>query len=109
MREQRKPTKHLFFIDGPVPTEEQEDEADNLNGFVCYRNALMVVDGEATEDFDQLHGNIPETYLKAARLKARGIETDPTPLAETTSTIIDNGDGTKTETVTWRPNVGASA
>ncbi len=102
-----QPKKHLFFIQGPVPTPEQLDEASKIAGFCCFRNALLIVEGEACEDFDQLHGDIPVNYQRAAVAKERGEQMEASPLSETMGETIDNGDGTKTTTTTWRPNAGA--
>ena len=103
----RQPKKHLFFIDGPVATPEQEDEADKLGGFVCFRNARMISPDEACEDFDQLHGDIPPNYLRARAAKERGEAIDAAPLSEPIGETVDNGDGTKTTATVWRPNASA--
>jgi hypothetical protein len=104
----RAPKKHLFFIDGPVATPEQEDEADKLGGFVCFRNARMIAADEGCEDFDFLHGDVPVNYQRAAVAKERGEAIDAAPLSEAMGATIDNGDGTKTTTTVWRPNTATA-
>ena len=104
----RQPKKHLFFINGPIATPEQEDEADKLGGFVCFRNATMISPDEACEDFDFLHGDIPPNYARAAAAKERDEAIDAGPLSEVAGETVDNGDGTKTTTTVWRPNAGAN-
>lgn len=103
----RQPKKHLFFIDGPIATPEQEDEAEKLGGFVCFRNVRMISPDEACEDFDHLHGNVPVNYQRAAIAKERGEAMEASPLSEAMGETVDNGDGTKTTTTVWRPNSSA--
>lgn len=106
----RQPKKHLFFINGPVATAEQEDAADELNGFVCFRNANMITPEESCEPFDFVHGEVPLQYRRAAEAKERGEVMEAVELHTNISeSETDNGDGTKTTTTQWRPNVGASA
>ena len=99
-----QPKKHLFFIDGPVPKEEQLVEAEKLPGFVCFRNATMISPDEACEEFDYVHGEVPANYKRAAAAKERGEAIDAAPLSEAMGTTVENGDGTKTTTTVWRPN-----
>lgn len=103
-----QPKKHLFFINGPVPNAEQLAEAEKIAGFCCFRNATMIVPEEACEDFDFVHGEIPQQYRRAAIAKERGEALDAAPLSEPIGgETVDNEDGTKTTTTTWRPNTGA--
>lgn len=67
----------LYFISGVAPTAEQQEEADNMPGVVCFRNALKHRDEDALEDFDAVAGDVPEKYAHAAALKADAVEGQP--------------------------------
>lgn len=72
----------LYFISGVAPTAEQQEEADNIPGVVCFRNALKHRDEDALEDFDGVAGDVPEKYARAAALKAEAAgDAPPAPLA----------------------------
>lgn len=69
---QRKMTKVLFFIAGPVATAEEEAEAEAMmNGrtHVCFRNASRISKDEALEAFDLVAGCAPARYADAAAEK----------------------------------------
>lgn len=102
-----QPKKHLFFINGPVPNEAQLEEASKIGGFCCWRNALMIADGEGCEEFDFVHGEVPPQYIDAARKQQNGQLLDQRPMIDDESEV-DNGDGTKTTTTRWRPNTATA-
>ena len=66
----KKVLKTLFFIAGVAPTAEEQAEADELPGNVCFRNVVKFREEDALEDFDKVAGEVPEKYADAARLKA---------------------------------------
>jgi hypothetical protein len=59
----------LFFILGPVPTEEDRAAADALAGNVAFRNASLVPEGSAPEKADFVAGAIPEIYKDFPKAK----------------------------------------
>ena len=61
----------LYFIRGAVPTEEQQDEIEDIKGQVRLRNALYHDPKAALEEFDAVAGLVPAEYLAAADEKAR--------------------------------------
>lgn len=69
----------LFFIKGVSPTEEQQAEAEEIRGIVCFRNALKYREEDALEDFDDVAGDVPPRYADAAALKAAAAEGAPVP------------------------------
>lgn len=69
-----KQKRLLFFINGPMPTEDDRAVALQLagEGFdVAYRNANLISDGECVEAFDEVAGNVPRSYEEARRVKER--------------------------------------
>ena len=69
----------LYFISGVAPTAEQQEEADNIPGVVCFRNALKHRDEDALEDFDGVAGDVPEKYAKEAAKRAAAAADAPEP------------------------------
>lgn len=102
---QKKQRRHLFFINGPVPTAEQQEEADGLNGLVCFRNRLFVRDDEphAVEAFDELHGDIPPVYQRAARAKA-GVKEPEKPVVSAPPAGAVIVPPKPKATSAWKPN-----
>ena len=62
-----KLAKILYFIEGPLPTGEQQHEAANIRGDVSFRNALAVPEEEVgcLEDCDGVAGKVPDVYAQA--------------------------------------------
>ena len=55
--------KILYFIEGPIPTEEELHYAKQLSGEVTFRNAAGVTDDtHAIELCDGVAGKVPEVY-----------------------------------------------
>lgn len=82
----KRVTRTLFFINGIAPTDEEQAEADELKGIVCFRNVQKYRPEDAIEDFDAVAGAVPDNYADAARLKAVAAEGQPVaPLASTTA------------------------
>ena len=82
----KRSLRTLFFIQGIEPTAEEQAEADELKGIVCFRNVVKYRADDALEDFDAVAGAVPEKYAVAARLKAIDAEGQPVaPLASTTA------------------------
>lgn len=57
--------KILFFISGPVPTEAQEqlaNELANTKTTVCFRNGLQVSSDDSLEKCDAVAGDVPARY-----------------------------------------------
>lgn len=54
----------LYFINGPVPTQEQIEEAEGIRGKVSFRNATCVTPEEALEKCDAVAGLVPHGYKK---------------------------------------------
>ena len=101
----------LFFINGVSPTDEEQAEADEVKGIVCFRNVLKYRPEDAIEDFDAVAGNVPENYALAARLKAEAAEGAPVPpKAATTAPAAPqqaSGAGAKPTGAAgnaWKPN-----
>jgi hypothetical protein len=67
----RKLLTVLYFLNGSAPTTEDEAAmAEFGQGHVVrQRNALLIHDGDAIEDFDIVAGAVPETYAIAAAEK----------------------------------------
>ena len=75
----KKVYKTLFFINGVAPTEEQQAEADEMRGQVCFRNAHMIREDAALEDFDAVAGEVPPQYQQEADRLAAIREGAPLP------------------------------
>lgn len=61
-----KPAKILYFINGPLPSEKDRKEAENIKGTVHFRNAQHVPDEpHALEICDGVAGCVPKLYEKA--------------------------------------------
>ena len=61
-----KIAKILFFIDGPMPSEKDYEEAEKIGGArVVFRNGLAVPADGALEECDGVAGNVPERYKEA--------------------------------------------
>ncbi len=58
-----KQPKILFFINGPVPSEKDYEEAAEIGVAVSYRNTLFV-GGVAAEPCDGVAGDVPKEYKK---------------------------------------------
>lgn len=76
--------KTLYFINGPIPSAFEIDDALNYKGNVLFRNATKIRDGECPEDFDALAGKVPDAYAAIAEEKrlAGGGEPLPEPKAD---------------------------
>lgn len=62
----KKAKKILYWVDGRTVTDEQQDEANSLQGTVMFRNAQFVPEDGSIEEFDDLAGPaIPKRYAKA--------------------------------------------
>ncbi len=65
----------LYFIQGPVPTPEDNAEAMELAGQgldVVFRNACMIqsdLNPRSCEPFDELAGAVPDVYYEAERMR----------------------------------------
>lgn len=55
----------LFFIDGPVPSEKDLDEASKLEGRVVFRNAQGVTKDCSIEFCVNVAGAVPDIYKRA--------------------------------------------
>lgn len=82
----RKFPRILFFINGPLPTEEQQNEALEYGFNVAFRNADLISADGCREECDGVAGEVPERYadkphadeaLAAWSRKLRGIEDTP--------------------------------
>ena len=90
-------SKILFFIPSSVATKEQIEEAESINGIVCFRNAALINNHENTENCDFVMGCIPESYLKYPKfgVKIEEVKEAIEPVIKPKS---------KKETVSWSPN-----
>lgn len=62
-----KKTKIIFFCAGPAPTEADHVAAEAFHKFrttVVFRNAQLIVKGEALEKCDYVAGQVPALYVK---------------------------------------------
>lgn len=75
----KKVHKTLYFIRGVAPTEEQQAEADDMKGNVCFRNVVMLRDDASLEDFDAVAGEVPPQYQREADRRAADAEGHPLP------------------------------
>lgn len=69
----------LFFISGPVPTEAQKAEADEMVSGkvkVSFRNALYVAEGDSLERCNFVAGDVPHQYVKAGYKNFSDYEAD---------------------------------
>lgn len=57
-----KKCKILYFVDGPAPSNEDFEAAENMKAHVVFRNARAVSDAESLENCDGVAGLIPEIY-----------------------------------------------
>lgn len=82
----KRTPRTLFFINGVTATAEEQAEADELKGAICFRNVQKYRPEDSIEDFDHVAGAVPENYANAARLKALAADGAPVPpLASTTA------------------------
>jgi hypothetical protein len=67
----RKLLTVLYFLEGAAPTPEDEAAMSEFGqGHVIrQRNALLIHDGDAIEDFDLVAGAVPPSYAAAAAEK----------------------------------------
>jgi hypothetical protein len=73
----------LFFIRGPVPTEEQEAEAIEYGRNVGFRNVNFTRPDETLEDFDIVVGDVPPIYrAEADRRAGRELPVKDAPRAD---------------------------
>lgn len=80
----KKQVKVLYFVTGPLATDEQQAEIDAMPGIVCIRNATQIIAGQPIEDFDHVAGDVPPVYAAAAARKAAEAEDAPeAPKADT--------------------------
>ena len=81
-----KAKRVLFFINGPVASPEDHAEALALagQGFdVVFRNAMLVTeDHGCVEPFDELAGEVPPVYERAAAMKANNLQEQFNPEPE---------------------------
>lgn len=109
----KRSLKTLFFINGVTPTAEQQAEADEMPGNVCFRNVVKYREEDALEDFDKLAGDVPEKYAKEAARRAVEAGDAPMPpkasptapaapqAAKTGATAKPTGSGAGNA---WKPN-----
>lgn len=84
-----KALKILFFVRGAAPSAAQYEEANALNGNVCFRNAL-VISAEATlEDCDAVAGDVPPTYKAKFPDAVDAIEARSQKLADLSKKVGD--------------------
>lgn len=57
-----KKCKILYFVDGPAPSNEDFEAAENMKAHVVFRNARAVSDAESLEQCDGVAGLVPEIY-----------------------------------------------
>jgi len=57
-----KALKILFFVNGAAPSAAQYEEANLLNGNVCFRNASVITAEASLEDCDGVAGDVPPVY-----------------------------------------------
>lgn len=67
----KKQAKVLYFINGPVATDEQQAEIDAMAGLICVRNRAVIHEDDPLEDFDHVAGDVPDAYAAAAKVKAK--------------------------------------
>ncbi len=60
-----KQSRVLFFVDGDVPSEAEQEAMKDIDGQVCARNAHYIRAEEALEDADAVSGTVPTRYLEA--------------------------------------------
>lgn len=75
----KRALKTLFFIRGVAPNDEEQAEADEMSGNVCFRNVLKYREEDALEDFDNVAGDVPEKYAKEAAKRAAEAGDAPMP------------------------------
>ena len=65
----------LFFIDGSVPTFEEQLEAEKMAPCrVSFRNARLVPEEGALEDCDAVAGKVPKRYKEARPTVKQAVE-----------------------------------
>jgi len=72
----KKKIKVLYFIAGSASTAEDDAAIEKYDARhnVCYRNAEMIGDRDAIEDFDIVAGAVPPRYAEAAEEKGPFVE-----------------------------------
>jgi hypothetical protein len=75
--------KILYFIDGPVPTQAQIDEAWDL-GTSMFRNKQHFGDGDSIEHCDGVAGDPPAAYVEKYKEIVKAVQKRalPAPPAE---------------------------
>lgn len=84
----------LFFIDGPVASDDELAKAKTLDGQVCFRNAWLINDTDIPEPCSYVTGLVPKSYSKFNVYGA--------PATEATSTTETETNGATT--IAWKPN-----
>lgn len=77
-----KKTKVIYFIDGPTPTEADHVAVDRIAKYrtqVVFRNANLIVPGEALEKCDLVAGHIPALYNEFPRAEENKGDAIPVP------------------------------
>ena len=91
----------LFFIAGPVPTEEEQEQAEAIEGAnVKFRNASLVLPGHSPEAFDDVAGLVPEVY-EEAKAEQEGTKN---PARKSAKSDDGKSDPAKTGGSSWKPN-----
>jgi len=91
----------LFFIAGPVPTEEEQAQAEALEGVnVKFRNASLVLPGHSPEAFDDVAGLVPEIY-EEAKAEQEGTKKPARKSAKSDDGTKEPG---KSAAAGWKPN-----
>lgn len=71
----------LFFVNGPLPTDEQRTEAEAFGPGVVFRNAALIRPDDRPEAFDDVAGEVPEIYA-VAKAEKKPVKDVPKPKAE---------------------------
>ena len=78
--------KTIFFIEGVKATDEEQAEAEKLNGQVVFRNVRLIDERAPIEPFDFVAGAVPECYkIAAEEQEASASGKPPEPKAKATA------------------------
>ena len=101
-------SKILFFINGPVPTEAEREQAAQIVGNVVFRNAKFA-DGESCEQCDGVAGSVPENYKHlTGEIESESVDTVQPAKRGRKPTIKPEIEPTQTPLIPaeggWKPN-----
>ena len=98
--------KTLYFVSGTQATQAQQEEASKLPGQVCFRNATLIHDKDALEDFDYVMGDVPKVYAIAAAQRSGDGTAIEAPKAETQAPAAPQNVQAKpgASNNAWKPN-----